>query len=195
MLPHIVLTGFMAVGKTAIGKRLAKRLHREFMDTDALIEQREGRKISDIFATDGEQAFRQIERDLITSLNPPEPSIIATGGGTYVDAANRERLHEIGIVVCLVTNIDTIVERVMRNSARPLVQDVDPDEARRRLETLLRERAPFYRKADVLVETDGLSVEQSVHRVMSMVEPRLKARREEPQAEVGPNKEQVGPKE
>jgi shikimate kinase len=166
---HIVLTGFMAAGKSAVGRKLARRLGRAFIDTDRLIEQTTGRAIPEIFATDGEKEFRRIEREVVAAMNPDRLSVIATGGGTFVDERNRDRLRNLGVVVCLVTSIDTVVERAKRGNKRPLAAG-----GRAQLEKLFRKRMPAYRQADVLVETDGLSVDQSVARVLGMIEPRLK---------------------
>jgi shikimate kinase len=128
--------------------------------------------IDRIFEHHGEEYFRRVEREVIASLDPSTPAVIATGGGTFVDEGNRRRLAELGVTVCLVTGLDTIMDRVARNSKRPLAQG---DGARERLERLLEERMPVYRQADVLIETDALSIEQSVSRVLNMIEPRLKS--------------------
>jgi len=167
---HIVLTGFMAAGKTAVGRKIARRLGREFIDTDRLIEKQTGRTIPEIFAQDGEKEFRRLEREVVANLTPAVPAVIATGGGTFVDERNRERLRELGVVVCLITSVDTAVERSMRNAKRPLAAG-----GRAQLEKLFRKRMPAYREADVLIETDGLTIEQSVARVLGMIEPRLNA--------------------
>jgi shikimate kinase len=166
---QIVLTGFMAAGKSAIGRRLARRLGREFVDTDHLVEKRAGRRVAQIFARDGEKEFRRIEREVVAALEPEPPCVIATGGGTFVDEHNRDRLRELGVVVCLVTSIDTVVERTKGGAKRPLAAG-----GRAKLEKLFRKRMPAYRQADVLVETDGLTIEQSVTRVLNIIEPRLK---------------------
>ena len=167
---HVVLTGFMAVGKTAVGKRLARRLGRKFLDTDHVIETREGTSIREIFDKRGESEFRRIEREVVAGLEPEGPSIISTGGGTFVDERNREALRRLGIVVCLVTSIETVIERAGRGGKRPLADGASRD----RLEKLYNERMEAYRHADVLVETDGLTLDQSVARVLKMIEPRLK---------------------
>lgn len=161
----------MAVGKTAVGKRLARRLERKFIDTDSLIEEREAASVGEIFQLRGEEEFRRIEREVVAALCPPEPAVIATGGGTFVDAANRECLRALGIVVCLITSLDTVLSRVQRSNKRPLAAG---PEARERLAELLQRRMVAYRQADVMVETDSLTIEQSTARVLSMVEPRLK---------------------
>jgi shikimate kinase len=157
---HVVLTGFMAVGKTAVGRRLARRLGYEFIDTDQLIEQQSGMTIASIFERLGEAEFRARERQAIAELAPAKPSVIATGGGTFVEEANRLKLKQLGVVVCLVTSLETILDRAGRNDARPLAQG----DARRRLTELY----------DVLVETDGLTVDQAVSRVFAMIAPYLK---------------------
>jgi shikimate kinase len=169
---HVVLTGFMASGKTVVGKRLAKRLQRPFIDLDELIEQREKRTISRIFQSDGEEGFRRIEADVVAGLSFAEPAVIATGGGTFVAPANRRALSSLGVVVCLITDFETVMDRVGRNARRPLATGGD---AREKLRRLYDDRMEAYRKADVLVETDGLTVEQSAARVLSMIEPRLKS--------------------
>lgn len=169
-MKHVVLTGFMAVGKTAVGRRLAKRLGYEFIDTDQLIEQQAGMSIAQMFERLGEAGFRESERRVIADLAPAKPTVIATGGGTFVDEENRRRLKQLGVVVCLVTSLETILDRVGRNDTRPLAHG----DARRRLTELYELRKPAYGKADVLVETEGLTVDQAVSRVSAMVAPHLK---------------------
>ena len=170
-MKHLVLTGFMAVGKTAVGKRIARRLGREFIDTDSVIEAHASMSIREIFETRGETEFRRIEREVVAGLAPAGPAVISTGGGTFVDARNRDALGKLGVVVCLVTSIDTIIERVQRGGKRPLADG----DARERLSRLYEERMVAYRQADVLVETDGLTLEQSIARILKMIEPRLRA--------------------
>ena len=111
------------------------------------------------------------ERRTIAELAPAKPTVIATGGGTFVDEENRRRLKHLGVVVCLVTSLETVLERVGRNDARPLAQG----DARRRLTELYEMRKPAYGKADVLVETDGLTVDQAASRVYAMIAPHLKS--------------------
>jgi shikimate kinase len=167
---HVVLTGFMAVGKTAVGRRLAKRLGYDFVDTDQLIEQQAGMTIAQMFERLGEAEFRERERRVIEDLELSTPTVIATGGGTFVDEANRKRLKQLGVVVCLVTSLGTILERVGRNETRPLARG----DAQKRLVEMYERRKPAYSKADVLVETEGLTVEQAVSRVFAMIAGHLK---------------------
>lgn len=170
-MKHVVLTGFMAAGKTAVGKRLARRLGFDFIDTDQLVEQSAGMSVADVFARFGEAEFRDRERRVIAELAPRKPSVIATGGGAFVDESNRRNLKALGVTVCLVVSLDTVLERVKRNEARPLARG---ENAREQLESLYESRKLAYGKADVLVETDGLSVEQAVARVATMIAPYLK---------------------
>lgn len=171
-MTHVVLIGFMASGKSAVGRRLARRLGYEFVDTDQVIEDRENATVAEIFSSRGEAEFRRLERDTIASLHLERPSVIATGGGTFVSEANRTVLKALGPVVCLVTSLETILERVGRNEKRPLASGPGAAE---RLAKLLEERRPFYRLADVMVETDGLSVDAAVARVAAALAPRLRA--------------------
>lgn len=170
-MPHVVLTGFMASGKTAVGRRLARRLGYEFIDTDRVIEEQQGCAVSEIFAERGEAAFRQLERETIRALDLSAPTVLATGGGTFVDPDNRLALRQLGTVVCLVTSLDVILERVSRSDKRPLANGPDAAE---RLSTLYNARLPAYRMADVMVETDGLTVDQASARVAAAILPRLK---------------------
>ena len=169
---HVVLTGFMASGKTAVGRRLARRLGFDFVDTDQVIEEHAGSTVSEIFARDGEPAFRRLERETIEGLSLQRPTVIATGGGTFVDAENRATLHRLGPVVCLVTSPEVILERVSRSDKRPLASGPGAAE---RLSKLYEARLPFYRMADVMVETDGLSVDQAAARVAAAISPRLRS--------------------
>jgi len=173
-LTHVILTGFMATGKTAVGRCLAGRLRRPFLDLDEQIESREGRSIAKIFAEDGEEAFRRIESETVAALVFDRPSVIATGGGTFLDAGNRRVLCKLGVVVCLVVSFDTILRRVKRKPNRPLAKGAD---AGARLHRLWEQRMEAYKKADVLVETDGLNIEQATARVLASVEPSLCSRR------------------
>ena len=170
-MPHVVLTGFMASGKTAVGKRLARRLGYDFVDTDDVIEKKAGCSIAQLFTRGGEAAFRQLERETVAALSFERATVIATGGGTFMDPDNRAALHRLGPVVCLVTSPEIILERVSRSDKRPLAQGADAAE---RLRKLYEARLPSYRLADVMVETDGLSVEQAAARVAAAIAPRLR---------------------
>lgn len=150
---NIVLTGFMGTGKTTVGRRLADRLGYEFVDTDQLIEQRHG-PIAEIFATQGEPAFRAIERSVAAEVANRFNLVVGTGGGMMLDDANAEALSETGDVFALVASADTILARVMGDSSgvvRPLLEGNDPAG---RVRQLLAEREAVYARFQV-VSTDG----------------------------------------
>lgn len=170
-MTQVIFTGFMASGKSAVGRRLARRLRRPFIDLDQQIEKREGRSIAAIFDSDGEAAFREMERVAVDALEGEPESVIATGGGTFIDPVNRGRLRELGVVVYLATGLETIIERVSRNDKRPLASG---EGAEQKIRDLWQQRLPVYGKADIMIETDGLTVDQSAARVLRMVEPWLK---------------------
>lgn len=148
---NIALVGFMGTGKSTVGQLVAASLHFRFVDTDAMIEGMAGRKISEIFAEDGEPRFRELEREVVRRLASLEKTVIATGGGLIVNPENFESLRQHALIVCLWATPETIIKRVGHQTHRPLLRVEDPLD---RVRALLQERAPFYRKADVLLSSD-----------------------------------------
>ena len=162
-MANIVLTGFMCTGKSEVGRRLAKRLGRPFVDTDQLIEGRAGKSVAAIFRDDGEDAFRALEREVVATAAVGEDTVIAVGGGAVLDPVNVERLRAAGIVVCLTADADTILRRVGDVARRPLLAGGDP---RGTVESLLATRGPAYEAAaDVTVDTSGRKVGEVAERV------------------------------
>lgn len=150
---NIILTGFMATGKTTVGKLLAKKLNREFVDTDQLIEARQGQSIPEIFADLGEAAFRQMEGDIALELGEREGLIISTGGRLMLDPANVATLSRKGRVFCLVATPEEIVSRLRedKNNPRPLLDTPSPE---KQIIELLREREKGYQPF-LKLATDG----------------------------------------
>lgn len=138
---NIILTGFMGTGKTAVGRLLAQRLDREFVDTDEWIVARDGRAIPIIFAEDGEAAFRQLERAAARELGAQTELVIATGGRLMLDPLNAQALGENGRAFCLTAPPEVILQRVAGDRERPLLNVPDPAA---RIRTLLAERAEGY---------------------------------------------------
>jgi shikimate kinase len=160
---NLALIGFMGVGKSSVGRLAAKHLHFQFLDTDELIERRAGKTIPRIFAEDGEAAFREWERSLVDEMAGWRRTVISTGGGLGASEANLASLKGHALVVCLWASADRIWQRVRHQSHRPLLQDPDP---RGRVCQLLEQRAPFYRQADVLVNTEFRSVGEVAQHVL-----------------------------
>ncbi|MHB8519519.1 MAG: shikimate kinase [Limisphaerales bacterium] len=162
-IQNLALVGFMGAGKSSVGRLVAKQLRFDFLDTDALIETRTGRRISSIFAEAGEGAFRKHERQVLDNLRNATNTVIATGGGMVANDQNLASLKEHALVVCLWASAETIWERVASQTHRPLLQDPDP---LTRIRQLLQEREPFYREADVLVNTERRSVKEVAHQIV-----------------------------
>lgn len=150
-LTNIALIGFMGVGKTSVGRVVAEHLHFDFVDTDELIHTSTGRTIADIFAKDGEPAFRELEQRVVSELAQRTKTVISTGGGLPAFGDNLARLKQFSLTVCLWASPEKIWERVRHQSHRPLLHDADPQQ---KIRCLLAAREPFYKQADVLVNTD-----------------------------------------
>jgi len=162
----VVLTGFMGTGKTTIGRQLAQRLGKGFVDTDHQIEQLEGRSVADIFATAGEAYFRELERRVVAEAVKMD-AVIATGGGAIVDAANFERMHAAGPIICLTADVGVILQRTVSDKSRPLL---DAEERRQRIEQLLSLRAESYARADVTIDTSNRSVDRILDDIVAFLQ-------------------------
>jgi shikimate kinase len=143
IMENIILTGYMGSGKTSVGKNIAKLVRYTFVDTDEMIVEQQRRSISDIFATDGEQAFRDMETALLRRLIDEGRAqlVISTGGGMPLRAENRQLLAALGRVVYLKASPGTIYNRIKGDTTRPLLQCRNP---MRRIEEMLAVRGPLY---------------------------------------------------
>jgi shikimate kinase len=159
---NLALIGFMGTGKTSVGRHVAEQLGFEFLDTDELIQSHTGRTIADIFAKDGEPAFRELERQVVHELSTREKTLIATGGGLPTHAENLSALKSFAVVICLWASPEKIWERVRNQSHRPLLHDAEPQ---KKIRELLAAREPFYKQADVLINTDLRSVREAAQQV------------------------------
>ncbi|HSH03500.1 MAG TPA: shikimate kinase [Anaerolineae bacterium] len=165
-LPNIILTGFMGTGKTAVSHHLAARLNRPLIDTDALIEQQIGHTIPHIFATQGEAAFRALERQLAHQFAHPQALIIATGGGLLVDPTNADLLSQHNHIFCLTASPTTIFHRLQDDTNRPLLQTADP---LNRIRDLLHQRAAAYGRFPA-IPTDNHTPEQVAQLIINNLE-------------------------
>lgn len=163
-LHNIALIGFMAVGKSAVGRNLAKRLGRRFVDLDRMIEKRAGLKVREIFELKGEPYFRELEKQTLAELLQQPGLVIATGGGVVMDDENLRLLREKTLLVCLNASTDTILSRVGNGAKRPLLKGLN---RRERIEELLKLRADKYAQAHVTIDTSELTLEQVVDRIVA----------------------------
>jgi shikimate kinase len=162
---NIALTGFMAVGKSAVGRALARKLKRRFVDLDKVIEKNEGMKVSDIFAEKGEVYFRQREKEALGAVLEGNNQVIATGGGAIIDQDNLRLVQERALLVCLTADTEALLKRTGLGSKRPLLNGGD---RRSRIEELLRQRQEKYAQAHLSVDTTNLSIEQVVEKIIEM---------------------------
>jgi shikimate kinase / 3-dehydroquinate synthase len=160
---NLAVTGFMGTGKSAVGQALAQRMGRQFVDTDALIEDRTGLSIPDIFAIHGEAHFRQVEAEVCQELSQRSGLVIATGGWTLGTPENRQALERSSMVVCLLADQQTLIERIARAEGRPMLQ---AEMWELRLRQLLMERLPTYYSFPLQVDTSGLGVSAVVDRIL-----------------------------
>ena len=166
----VVLVGLMGVGKSTVGRRLARRLGLDFVDSDAAIEDASGYSAAEVFERFGEQDFRDGERRLVARLIDGAVKIIATGGGAYVDPRTRQLLNERAITVWLDAPVEVLAERTSRRDTRPLLRNDDPKGT---LERLNDERRPSYAEAHIHVKSSEGPHGDVVERIVSAIETHL----------------------
>ncbi|MBI3952055.1 MAG: shikimate kinase [Acidobacteria bacterium] len=160
---RIFLIGFMGSGKTTVGRLLAERLGRQFIDLDDWIVERAGKPITRIFAEDGEAAFRQLESEDLPDALREQDVVISVGGGAFVSEANRRVIKEHGVSIWLDCPIDIILKRLEGVTDRPL--NTSPD----RLRELLQSRLPSYAQADFRVDADQAGPETLVEEIIRLL--------------------------
>lgn len=167
----IYLTGFMGSGKSTIGPILANTLGYEFVDLDAVLEQREKMKVAEIFKVRGEARFREMERELVHQLGTRERLVVALGGGTIVHQSTLEEVCRKGLLIYLQSSPASIYQRVKSKKNRPLLLQPDGslmegEQLVRHIETLLSRRSPFYEQAHITVSIDNRLVGQTVDAIV-----------------------------
>lgn len=165
---NIILTGFMGVGKSTIGRLVATELERQFVDMDMLIEGREGRSISQIFSESSEPYFRQLEAVLCRELSKQQELVIATGGGALVVEQNLWVMSRTGLVICLDCEPAVLWQRIGQSQHRPLLAAADEGRLAR-LAALLEQRAPAYKRIAFHLDVTRLSPHQAARRICKRV--------------------------
>lgn len=177
MAPRLILTGFMATGKSAVGAIVAHRLGWPLIDTDLRLVAQAGKPVAAIFRDDGERHFRRLEREVIAEITSdrrrcalcrrPRPAVVSTGGGALVDDSNFKALSDSGVIVCLSARPEVIAERVRKSrTERPKLLDGTkplPD----RIAELLAQRREAYSRAEITIDTSDITVEEAVERVLA----------------------------
>ena len=167
-MSNLILVGFMGTGKSAVGKRLAKKLDREYIDLDRKIEKEAGWTIPQIFAAEGEAGFREREGRALREVIELKNHVISTGGGVMLREENIPLLKKSGKLICLTARPDVILQRTLTTlSSRPLLVGHEP---RERVEQLLKLRAPFYALADWTIDTSNKNVEQVTEEILCKLE-------------------------
>jgi shikimate kinase len=171
----IVLIGMMGAGKSSVGRCLQRRTGLARFDTDEIVSSKFGLSISEIFSTYGERRFREVEAQALVELAAGEATIIVTGGGIVLRQENVDLLKQLGTIVWLDANEETLFERASRRSNRPLLQTEDP---RTTFSEMLRARAPHYAKvADIRVDTSALTRDEVADVILSKVKELVTTRK------------------
>ena len=173
---NIFLVGFMASGKSHVGRQLAKRTGWKLLDADSLIIERAGRSVEEIFKTEGEVFFRSLESEIVSELCSGSRQIIAMGGGAFLNPANREQMLSHGSVVCLRAKPETIFKRLNKSQSkdrggrntpvRPLLGQNDPLE---KIESLIQERSVAYSEAHYQVDTDEFGPDEIAVQILNLL--------------------------
>ncbi|MBI4525255.1 MAG: shikimate kinase [Deltaproteobacteria bacterium] len=164
---NIALTGFMAVGKSSVGRKLASKLKRPFVDLDQAIEEKEGMKVRDIFDRKGEAFFREREKEVLREVLDRDGQVIATGGGAVLDKQNLRLLKNRSLLICLTAPAPTLLRRSGSGEDRPLLRAHD---RQRKVEEILQQRKELYAQAHICVDTDRLTIEEVVDTILKAID-------------------------
>jgi shikimate kinase len=164
---NIALTGFMAVGKSAVGRNLARKLGRHFVDLDKVIQREEGMKVKEIFSSKGERYFRRAEKLALAKILLQDEQVIATGGGAVMDEENLRLLRERSFLVCLTAAPEALLRRAGNKRQRPLLEG---GSRAQRIRELLAQRERNYARAHFAVDTSDLTVDQVVEKIIEALE-------------------------
>lgn len=169
-MKHLILIGFMGAGKTTVGNRFARELDWKMIDTDQRVVEKAGMPVTEIFSKYGEKRFREMETEVLTELLlESRPAVVSVGGGLPVQPQNAVYLKKMGTTVYLRAKEETLIGRLQGDKTRPLLQNGGLE---KKIHALLNERAEIYEeRADVVLDTDGLTLEQTVGTLLKILKP------------------------
>jgi len=163
---NIYLTGFMGCGKSVVGELLAKRLRMPFIDTDDFIEKEEGMRIYEIFRNKGENYFRSLEKECVKRVVKLKGYVVSLGGGAVMDADNRRKISSTGVTITLSYPSELIAARLARVKDRPLLDGIEGDDLRRRIDEIMKQREKIYMESDLVLH---FSKEIKMDRIVDMI--------------------------
>lgn len=163
---NIYLVGFMGTGKSSVGRELARLKGLRFVDLDESIEIKEKRRISEIFAKEGEPFFRKLEKIFLMNVSREDRVVVACGGGIVIDPDNLRIMKETGKVICLAATPEVILKRTSGCVDRPLLNVADP---KKQITLLLEKRAAYYALADETIDTSEMTVRQIANKISELV--------------------------
>jgi len=166
---NVYLAGFMGTGKSTVGRELARLMGRKFIDTDIALERRLGMTVSEAFAQKGETFFRAEEKALALQLTETHSRVVATGGGTLLDPDVRKAFAQTGLIICLFTNKDELVQRLERTDKRPLLRG---ESVRSKVDELLEKRREIYDKISIRVDTTNLTPQEAARKIFDLLKIR-----------------------
>ncbi len=166
---NIYLVGFMGTGKSTIGRELARVVGRKFVDLDQEIEKRHGASISQLFAKHGAEWFRQREQELCLEVAQECNRVVATGGGSLLNPVNFQAFERSGLLICLYTQRDCLIERLERTDKRPLLHNTNIPE---RVDTLLEERSALYERIKIRIDTTNHTPLETAKRIADLLRTR-----------------------
>ena len=176
---NIFLVGFMASGKSHVGRQLAKKIGWKLLDADSEIVERAGRSIETIFKTDGEEVFRALESDIVAELCAGSRQIVAMGGGAFLNPVNRQNMLSHGFVICLRARPETILKRLNKAQANdrargrrntPIRPLLGVDNSLKKIECLIQERSVAYSEAHYQVDTDELDPDEIAQQILDLLD-------------------------
>jgi len=174
MTNKIYLTGFMGSGKSTVGPILANTLGWDFLDLDVIIEQKEGKKISKIFEDNGEEYFRNLEKEIIHGLSGRKNVIVALGGGTIANQENIDFLKKIGKIIYLKISAEFVYERLRYKRDRPVLTrdgtvNLSKPEFIEKIAQLISDRKPYYEQADIILSVDNMPIGLIIDKLVKVI--------------------------